>query len=99
MGLVFLVAIFNVVYVTLSTMQNIPITLYVDACAYPDHEPRELFAINTFILQLPSIYNIMAVIIVVHLVRFLKKTTLPQNNGIGIYIIFEALFGHSDVKN
>ena len=92
MALVFLVTIFNVVYFTLSAMQNIPIALYVDACAYPDQEPRELSAINTFILQSPNIYNIIAVIVVLQLVRFLKKIILPRNNDIGMYNFFNFCF-------
>jgi hypothetical protein len=51
----------------------------IEACSRGDREPREISKIRRMILQSPSYFNFVSILIDLMMLRFLKKTLLPMS--------------------
>jgi len=63
------------IYFVFRIVEGEPISLFVDACtAYPEEIHNYYSPLHVVIVQLPTFYNFISIVIDILLIRFLKKT-------------------------
>jgi hypothetical protein len=67
-----------------NTLLDIPFSFIIEACAKRNEDGRfDVSVPNIVVLQVPNICNIISLTVDLFLVRFLRKTIIPQLSNIG----------------
>ena len=73
-----LVVIATATFFAFNISQDIPFTLYVEACLVNEREPRNVSALNLSVLRTGAVFNTASVIVDCLMIRFIKRTTLKS---------------------
>jgi hypothetical protein len=73
-----LVVIATATFFGFNISQDIPFTLYVEACLVNEREPRNMSALNLIVLRTGAVFNTASVIVDCLMIRFIKRTTLKS---------------------
>ena len=74
-----MVACFFFTYITVYTTLDLPYSFTIESCTNRyDPESRPITAFNVFVFQMPNLFSICSLLVDLFLVKFLRKTIMPQ---------------------
>ena len=74
-----MVTCFFFTYITVYTTLDLPYSFTIESCTNRyDPETRPITAFNVFVFQIPNLFSICSLLVDLFLVKFLRKTIMPQ---------------------